>query len=134
MAARFLYRETWAEIPAERPITQRHVAHPDLELAVHGPGAAELKKSHHADVPGDPYYVWSGKCAGAWALSLRHRSWLVGARDGARVILRTRQSGARQLRVIAKPVDGDWLVSDESIGATADWRDHALDLAALRWR
>ncbi|MBI5008171.1 MAG: hypothetical protein HZB98_00620, partial [Bacteroidia bacterium] len=32
------FREDWKEIPAATPVTQKHVANPDLLLGLYGPG------------------------------------------------------------------------------------------------
>ncbi len=32
------FREDWKEIPAETPVNQKHVNHPDLILGLYGPG------------------------------------------------------------------------------------------------
>ncbi len=45
-------REDWRETPAATPITQAHGGSAELQLMVMGPGAAEIKKSHH-DQPAD---------------------------------------------------------------------------------
>ena len=45
------FREDWRETPAARPITQEHVAHPELILTRHGPGEAKIKMSHHESSP-----------------------------------------------------------------------------------
>ena len=39
------FREDWKETPAATPVTQAHVANPDLLLTVHGPGADLVKKA-----------------------------------------------------------------------------------------
>ena len=128
-----VFREDWKATPAARPITQAHVDHPDLVLALHGPGAAQLKKSHHDDLEGDPYYVWSGRCSGAWALSLRHRKLDVDLSHGL-IRWRARQSGSRKLRVILKPADRGWLVSERGDDASDAWRDFEIEVAKTGWR
>lgn len=67
-----LFREEWREIPAVTPVTQEHVANPDLIMTRHGPGEAKIRKSHHDQPADDPYYVWSGETDANWAISLRH--------------------------------------------------------------
>ena len=49
------FREDFKETPPETPITQSHIANPDLILSLHGPGAAQIKKSHHDKPADDPY-------------------------------------------------------------------------------
>ena len=128
-----VFREDWRTIGAARPITQEHVAHPDLVLALHGPGAGQVKKSHHEQIAGDPYYVWSGKCDGPWALSLRHRGVLIDLSRGGLVRWRARQSGSRRLRLLLRPEDGPWIVSDRFDGASANWREFEIEVAAAAW-
>src|SRR5688500_6020646 len=64
-----LFREDWKETPAATPVTQDHVANPDLLVTRHGPAEAQIKKSHHDKPADDPYYIWSGDTGGNWAIS-----------------------------------------------------------------
>ena len=128
------FREDWKETPAEMPITQDHVANPDLLLTLYGPGQHGIKKSNHPQIPNDPYYVWSGACPANWAVTLKHRSSDADLTGSAVIRWRTRQSGFRQLRIVLKLPDGRWLVSDASDDAAADWRVHEFNLASIRWR
>jgi hypothetical protein len=129
-----LYREDWTETPAATPLTQEHVAHPDLILSRHGPGEAGIKKSHHDRPADDPYYVWSGTAPQNWAVSLRHARHRVDLSGQAKIRWRSKQSGFRELRVILKLADGTWLVSDQSDGESIDWRVREFNVADLRWR
>ena len=128
-----IFREDWAETPAARPITQAHVAHPELVLGVYGTGARELKKSHHDDIVGDPYYLWSGKCPGPWAVSLQHRRWLIDFRCGGLVRWRSRQSGDRKMRLIVESADGTWLVSEQGDDQTGPWHEFEIRLEEATW-
>lgn len=128
------FREDFKETPAETPITQSHIANPDLILSLHGPGAAQIKKSHHDKPADDPYYVWSGQATGNWAVSLRHKNAMVDLTGLAKIRWRSKQSGFREARVILKLADGTWLVSDQSDPASADWREREFNVADLRWR
>jgi len=129
-----VFREDWKTTPAARPVTQAHVAHAGLVLALHGTGAGQLKKSHHDDIAGDPYYVWSGKCDGAWAISLRHRRVLMDVSRGGLVRWSAKQSGTRHLRLILKPEEGPWMVSDQSHGASDSWLEFEIEVANATWR
>jgi hypothetical protein len=64
------FREDWKEIPFALPITSEHVSNPELRMETHGPGKLGIKKSHHAEIENDPFYIWSGKCELSWGLSL----------------------------------------------------------------
>jgi hypothetical protein len=128
------FREDWKETPAATPLTQEHVANPDLLLTRHGPAQAQIKKSHHDTPKDDPYYVWSGDTEGNWAVSLRHKSALVDLTGQARIVWRAKQSGFRRLRIILKTADGAWLVGDQADDDSLDWRVREFILADLRWR
>lgn len=128
------FREDWKEIPAATPVTQEHVANPELILSLYGPGKDGIKKSNHPPIPNDPYYIWSGECKGNWALSLHKQGHWVNLAGKAKIKLRTRQSGFRQLHLILKSRNGDWLVSDQSVAFTPDWVEKEFKIADLKWR
>jgi peptidoglycan/xylan/chitin deacetylase (PgdA/CDA1 family) len=128
------FREDWKETPAATPVTQEHVANADLVLAVHGPGRHRLKKSHHDQPAGDPYYVWSGDTAAPWAVSLRHRQGPIDLSGPARVRWRAKQSGFHELRLIVQVAPTQWLVADQSDGPSTDWREQEFPIAELTWR
>ena len=127
------FREDWKETPAEMPITQSHVANPDLVLALYGPGQHGIKKSNHPQIPNDPYYVWSGACPANWAVTLRHKSNDADLTASAVIRWRTRQSGFRQLRIILKLSGGRWLVGDLYDDASSDWRVREFNVASIHW-
>lgn len=129
-----LFREDWKESPAATPLTQEHVANPDLIVTRHGPAEAQIKKSHHDKPADDPYYIWSGQAERNWAISLKHRSLLIDLTGLAKIRWRAKQSGFRQLRVILKLADGTWLVSDQYDGDSADWRIREFNVQDIRWR
>lgn len=133
MIPALIYREGWKEGPAARPITQEHVSHPDLVLALHGPGSLGLKKSHHNEIAGEPYYIWSGKCEGNWALSLRHRGVFVNLEEGGLIRWCSKQSGGHRLKLIVKSLAGPWLVSDQSADPSVDWREFEFRFPSLSW-
>jgi len=116
------------------PVTQEHVANPDLVLGAHGPGKAGIRKSHHDKPADDPYYIWSGVCPANWAVSLRHKTAQVDLTGQAKIRWRSKQAGYRELRIILKLADGTWLVSDAADGPSLDWREHEFNLADIRWR
>ena len=128
------FREDWKETPAATPVTQEHVANPDLILAVHGPGRDRVKKSHHDQPADDPYYIWSGDTTAPWAVSLRHRRGPIDLSGPARIRWRAKQSGFYELRPIVQVGPEQWLVADESDGPSADWREREFRVSELTWR
>ena len=127
------FREDFKESPAEIPVTQDHIANPDLLITLYGPGANVIKKSHHDQPSDDPFYIWSGLCEGNWAVSLKHRSQNVDLSRAAKVRWRSRQSGFRQLRLLLKLGDGTWVVSDQSDAGSKDWRIYEFNIADIHW-
>jgi hypothetical protein len=132
--SKLFFREDWKEILAATPVTQEHVANPNLILTLYGPAKDQIKKSNHPPIPNDPYYIWSGDCKGNWAFTLSYRDKWVDLTGNAKINLRTRQSGFRQLHLILKLSTGDWMVSDQSVGYTPDWAEKEFKIADLSWR
>ena len=131
---RLFFREDWKEIEAALPVTPEHVANPDLILSLYGPAQQQIKKSNHPHIPNDPYYIWSGECKANWAVALQHRNGSVDLTGNAKVVIRSKQSGFRELRVILKLKNGDWLVSDEYAGFSDDWSEKEFRIRDIRWR
>jgi hypothetical protein len=128
------FREDWKEIPAALPVTQEHVANPDLVLALYGPGKTAIKKSHHDTPADDPFYIWSGECQGNWAVTLKRRNAAADLTGLAKIRWRSKQAGFRELRVVLKLANGTWLVSDQSDGPSNDWRIREFNISDIRWR
>ncbi len=127
------FREDWAATPPSLPVTQEHVANPELVLGLHGPGKSVIKKSFHKWVANDPHYVWSGVTKARWAVSLHKPDSLVDLTAG-KVRWRTKQAGFMHLRMIVETADGDWFVSEASTGPASDWHVSEFVLADTKWR
>lgn len=127
------FREDWKEIPAEIPLNQRHVQNPDLTVQLYGPGRDSLKKSNHDKPIDDPYYVWSGLCLDNWMVTLQNRRQNVDLTGFSKIKMRTKQFGLRELRITLKLTDGSWLVSDQSVGASKDWKISEFNLQDIDW-
>jgi hypothetical protein len=127
------FREDWKEIPAEIPLSQKHVNNPDLLVQLYGPGQDSLKKSNHPQPIDDPFYVWSGLCLGNWMVTLKHKTNNVDLSGFAKIIWRSKQAGLRQLRVSLKLADGSWLVSDQFDDVSKDWRIREFNIQDLNW-
>lgn len=128
-----LFMEEWKEIPAEIPLHQGHVSNTDLIVSLYGPGRDSIKKSHHDAPPDDPYYTWSGRCLGNWAVTLKQKAKHADLSGLSKIRWRSKQSGFRELHIILKLADGIWLVSEQGDGASGDWRITEFNLMDLDW-
>ena len=127
------FLEDWKEIPAEIPLSQKHVNNPDLLVNLYGPGKDSLKKSNHEKPVDDPYYVWSGLCLENWMVTLKHRTKNVDLTEFAKLRWRTKQFGLRELRITLKLANGTWLVSNLSDGPSKDWRIKEFNIQDITW-
>ena len=128
------FREDFKETPAETPATQAHIANPEVVLGLYGPGRNEIKKSHHDTPADDPFYIWSGQCKGNWAVTLKHRKSFADLTGHAKIRWRSEQAGFRQLRVVLRLADGNWLVGDIADGPSSDWREFEFNIPDIHWR
>lgn len=127
------FREDFKEIPAEIPLSQKHIANKEIILSLYGQGRDSLKKSHHEKPIDDPYYLWSGLCIDSWAVTFKHRNANADLSAYARIKWRTKQSGFHKLRIILKLADGRWLVSDQYDGLSNDWRVREFNISDINW-
>jgi hypothetical protein len=127
------FREDWKEIPAAIPVTQEHVGNDNLILGLYGLGCDSIKKSHHEKPSDDPYYIWSGKCIGGWAVTLKHKKFYADLSEYAKVKWRSKQSGFRNLHLILKLADGTWIISDRYDDQSADWRICEFNIMDIEW-
>ena len=133
--APLVFREDWTASPPAIPLTQRDVANPELKVAVHGLGPPLVKKSYHDARDWDPHYVWSGLAKTPWAVSLSLKDGgLMDLSGTATVRWRSRQSGFRALRAVIELEAGQWLVSEQSDGASDQWRIGEFAFSSSRWR
>jgi hypothetical protein len=127
------FREDFKETPAAYPITQSHIANPDLIMGIYGPGCDSIKKSHHEKPIDDPYYVWSGLCQGNWAFTLKNKKAYADLSNFAKIRWRSEQAGLRNLYIILKLADGKWLVSDQFAGPSKDWKIFEFNVSEINW-
>jgi len=128
-----LFREDWKEIPAEIPLSQKHVNNPLLLVQLYGAGKDSIKKSHHNKPIDDPYYVWSGLCTGNWMVTLKHKTKNIDLTGFAKIKWRTKQFGFRHLNIVIKLADGTWLISDQFDNESKDWRVKEFNMQDIKW-
>ncbi len=128
------FREDWKEIPAEIPISQKHVNNSNLILNLYGPARDSIKKSHHENrVKKDPYYLWSGLCTNNWAVTLRYKQKHIDLSAYGKVKWRIKQTGFRKLHVVVKLSNGEWLVSEQSSGMSKRWKEYEFNIKEINW-
>ena len=127
------FREDWKEIPAEIPLNQNHVENAELKVQLYGAGKDSLKKSHHEKPVDDPYYVWSGLCLENWMVTLKHKTKNVDLAGFAKIRMRSKQAGLRELRITLKLANGNWLVSNQSASPSKDWRIWEFNIQDIVW-
>ena len=127
------FREDWKEIPAEIPLNQKHVENTNLLVQLYGAGQDSIKKSNHEKPIDDPFYIWSGLCLGNWMVSLKHKNLNVDLSEFAKIKIRSKQAGLRELRITIKLANGKWLVSDQSASPSQDWRIWEFNVQDIVW-
>ena len=129
-----LFREDFKETPWEIPISQKHIANPDVIFSTYGPAQDSLKKSHHEKPIDDPYYMWTGLCIDFWAVTFKHKDVYADLSSFSKIRWRSKQAGFHHLRIILKLADGRWLISDQSDGPSTDWRMKEFNISDINWR
>ena len=127
------FREDFKEIPAACPITQAHIANPNLIMGMYGPGRDSIRKSNHEKPADDPFYVWSGLCKGNWAFTLKNKNAYADLSSFSKIKWRSKQAGFRNLYIILKLADGKWLISDQFAGPSNDWREFEFVISDIKW-
>jgi hypothetical protein len=119
--SKLILKQAWSTLPPARPVTQDHVYNQELQLFLHGQGGHQLKKSHHSDIPNDPFYLWSGGCKEKWAVSFenKHNYWNL---NYANMKLRTWQSGDAELHIILNILNIGWVISKFAIKSSETWQ------------
>ena len=128
-----LFREDFKETPWEIPISQKHIANPEVLFSTYGPGQDSLKKSNHEKPVDDPFYMWTGLCLDSWAVSFKHKNSYADLSSFAKIRWRTKQAGFHELRILLKLSDGRWLISDLSDGPSSDWRITEFNVSDINW-
>lgn len=128
-----LFREDFKETPAEIPVSQKHIANPDVIFSTYGPAQDSLKKSNHEKPVDDPFYMWSGLCLDSWAVTFKHKYYYADLSSFGKIQWRTKQAGFHNLRIILKLADGRWIISDLFDGPSKDWRITEFNISDINW-
>lgn len=125
-------REDFQEHVAHIPLVGGDLSNESLELLRLGPGADQLKLSHHPEVQNDPHYIWNGKCEGPVLAGFEFGAEMDLSGEGWWCRVRTKNVGAARLHVALK-IDDQWVVQKKSIRNEKDWNVQRVTLEEREW-
>ena len=123
------FRETWKAGAAAAATTQANVANPDLAVAVYGKTPAQPEINDEGGVT----HIWTGLCAPACAVTLRHKASFADLTGKARMKWFAKTSGFHEIRPVVKLADGTWLVGSYADASLTDYHEVDFFLADVRW-
>jgi hypothetical protein len=115
------------------PIAQGNVADPNVVVHWYGSAAEHLLTSGSPDNPGRPFSVWSGECAGPFAITFSRRDNLVDLTGLAKMRWVVKTSGFHAVRPVIKLADGTMLVGDMAASAPPMMTELEFTFAGVRW-
>lgn len=122
-------KETWKAGTAAVAATQAVVANPDLTIAVYGKAANQPEVNEEGGVA----HVWTGLCAPACAVTLKHKASFADLSGKARMKWFAKVSGFHEIRPVVKLADGTWLVGNFADSYTYDYHEVEFHFADVRW-
>jgi hypothetical protein len=127
--APLFFKETWKPGSAAVATTQAIVANPDLQVSVYGktPNQPEVNDE------GGVAHVWTGLCAPACAVTLKHKASFADLTGKARIKWYAKTSGFHEIRPVVKLADGTWLVGNYADASLFDYHEVDFYLADVRW-
>lgn len=125
-------REDFRENGAHIPLVDEDLSNESLELLRLGPGADQLKFSHHPEVQNDPHYIWNGKCEGPVLAGFEFDKVIDLSGEGWWCRVRTKNVGASRLHVALK-IDGQWVVQKKAIRNEKEWNVQRVTLEGREW-
>lgn len=115
------------------PVVQENVADPNVEIKWYGPAARQLLTSGTPGSDTTPFSVWSGECAGPFAITFRQKSNYVDLTGLGKIGWVTKTSGFHVVRPVAKLADGTLLVGDLTASSVPMLVRSEFALAGVRW-
>ena len=134
-AAPFMKIE-WVQPPDQKgqvPVVQANIADPNIELKQYGPVAKQLLTSGTVGSESTPFTVWSGECAGPFAITFRKKNDYVDLSGLGRIRWVIKTSGFHEVRPVVKLADGTLLVGDHTDASVPMLVEREFALADVRW-
>ncbi len=128
-----VFREDFRAVDPHIPAVAADLTSAFLGFERLGPGAPQVKLSHHPEIENDPHYLWNGLCPGPVLLAFPFAHPLDLSDPGTTVGMRTKNVGGAALRLAVRTRDG-WFVQARAVPQSDDWREHVMPLHVDDWR
>src|ERR1700726_4296613 len=130
------FKVEWVRPPSQNaqvPVVQENIVDPNVQLKQYGPAAKQLLTSGTPGSDTTPFTVWSGECAGPFAITFRQKNSYVDLTGLAKVRWVTKTSGFHVVRPVVKLADGTMLVGDLTFASIPILSQSEFSLAGIRW-
>ena len=134
--APLFFKVEWVRPPSQNaqvPVIQENIADSNVQLKQYGPAAKQLLTSGTPGSDTTPFTVWSGECAGPFAITFRQKNNYVDLTGLAKIRWVTKTSGFHVVRPVVKLADGTLLVGDLAASAVPMLVESEFSLAGIRW-
>src|ERR1700719_2776568 len=134
--APLFFKVEWLGPPsqtAQVPVVQENIVDSNVQLKQYGPAAKQLLTSGTPGSDTTPFTVWSGECAGPFAITFRQKNNYVDLTGLAKIRWVTKTSGFHVVRPVVKLADGTMLVGDLAVSAVPMLVQSEVALAGIRW-
>jgi hypothetical protein len=135
-AAPAFFKVEWVRPPSQTgqvPVVQENVADANLEIKWYGPAAKQLLTSGTPGSDTTPFSVWSGECAGPFAITFRQKNNYVDLTGQAKIRWVTKTSGFHVVRPVVKLADGTLLIGDLAASSVPMLVQSEFPLTGIRW-
>lgn len=126
------FREDFREVPAHIPATSEDLTSDFLTLERLGPGADQLKLSHHPEIPDDPHYLWNGRCEGPVLIAFPFQQPLDLSAQEWTCRVGSKNFGKSTLHLALRS-EGKWFVQKQSVASGPDWNEQTLAVHPGPW-
>jgi hypothetical protein len=126
----------WVRPPsqtAQVPAVQENIVDANVEYKQYGPAAKQLLTTGTPGSDVAPFGVWSGECAGPFAITFRLKNSYVDMTGIANVRWFVKTSGFHVVRPVIKLPDGTMLVGDLTFESIPMLTQSEFSLAGIRW-
>jgi hypothetical protein len=127
---------TWIRPPDQTGQTQalqENIAETNLEYKQYGAAAKQLLTTGTPNSDVAPFGVWSGECAGPFAITFRQKNNFVDLTGNANVKWTVKTSGFHVIRPVIKLPDGTMLVGDRTFESVPKLTLVEFSMGDIRW-